>query len=129
MATDLTLSVEDRPGTLADIGEALGKTRVNIEGFAGFGVEGRGIIHVLVEDAMQARRALEDAGLKVEGESDAIVLDFSTSGDADRPGALGEMARKVANAGVNIMVSYVATKNRGVLVTSDNAKAMAALKM
>jgi hypothetical protein len=127
MATDLTISVEDRPGSLADIGESLGKAGVNIEGFAGFGWEGRGIIHVLVEDAMKARKALEDAGLKVEGEADAIVMDMT--GQADQPGALGMAARKVADAGVNIMVAYIATQNRGVIVTSDNAKAMAAFGM
>ncbi len=127
MAKDLTVTVEDRPGTLADIGEALGKAGVNIEGFAGFGVEGRGIIHLLVEDAAKTRTALEGAGIKVEGESDAIVLDLT--GDADRPGALGRTARKIAAAGVNIQVSYVATRNRGVLVSSDNAKARKALGM
>jgi hypothetical protein len=127
MATDLTISVEDRPGTLADIGEALGKAGVNIEGFAGFGMEGRGIIHVLVEDAMKARKALEDAGLKVEGEAEALVMDMTS--DAKRPGKLGEVSRKVANAGVNIQVSYIATGNRAVVVTSDNAKAMAAFGM
>jgi hypothetical protein len=127
MATDLTISVEDRPGTLADIGEALGRAGVNIEGFAGFGMEGRGIIHVLVEDAMAARRALEEAGLKVEGEAEALVMDMTAN--VDRPGSLGEIARKVANAGVNIQVAYIATNNRGVVVTTDNEKAMSAAMM
>jgi hypothetical protein len=124
---DLTVSVEDRPGTLADIGEALGKAGVNIEGFAGFGVEGRGIIHLLVEDAAKARTALETAGIKVEGESDVVVMDLSA--DVDRPGALGEAARRVADLGVNIQASYLATNNRGVVVTSDNAKVRAAFGM
>ena len=127
MATDLTISVEDRPGTLADIGEALGRAGVNIEGFAGFGMEGRGIIHVLVEDAMAARRALEEAGLKVEGEAEALVMDMTAN--VDRPGSLGAIARKVANAGVNIQVAYIATNNRGVVVTTDNEKAMSAAMM
>ena len=127
MATDLTISVEDRPGTLADIGEALGRAGVNIEGFAGFGMEGRGIIHVLVEDAMAARRALEEAGLKVEGEAEALVMDMTAN--VDRPGSLGEIARNVANAGVNIQVAYIATNNRGVVVTTDNEKAMSAAMM
>ncbi len=122
---DLTVTVEDRPGRLADIGEALGRAGVNIEGFAGLGVEGRGIIHLLVADAAAARRALEEAMGKVEGEADAIVLDWAA--DADRPGALGEAARKVADAGVNIRAAYVATHDRGVLVTDDNAKARQAL--
>lgn len=122
---DLTVTVEDRPGTLADIGEALGRAGVNIEGLAGFGVEGRGVIHLLVADAAAARRALEEAGIEVEGEADAIVLDWAA--DADRPGALGEVARKVADAGVNVRAAYVATHDRGVFVTDDNARARQAL--
>ncbi len=122
---DLTVSVEDRPGTLADIGEALGRAGVNIEGFAGLGVEGRGIIHLLVADAAAARKALEEAGMKVEGEAEAVVLEWAA--DADRPGALGEAARKIANAGVNIRTAYVATHDRGVFVTEDNERARQAL--
>jgi hypothetical protein len=127
MAKDLTISLEDRPGTLADLGEALGNAGVNIEGICGLGVEGRGIIHVLVEDAAKAKQALEGAGIKVEGEADALVMDVV--GDQDRPGALGEMARAVSNAGVNIQACYLGTKSRGVLVTTDNAKAAKALGM
>jgi hypothetical protein len=127
MAKDITVSLEDRPGTLADLGEALGKAGVNIEGICGLGVEGRGIIHVLVEDAAKAKQALEGAGIKVEGETDALVMDVV--GNQDRPGALGEMARAVSNAGVNIQACYLATKSRGVLVTTDNAKAAEALGM
>jgi hypothetical protein len=122
---DLMVSMEDRPGTLADLGEALGKAGVNIEGIACFAAEGRAIAHVLVEDAARARQALEGSGIKVEGESDPIVDDMT--GREDRPGALGEAARKIANAGVNIQVTYLATKNRAVIVTSDNQKAKTAL--
>lgn len=127
MATDLTVTLEDRPGTLADLGEALGNAGINIEGISGIGVEGRGIIHVLVDDAAKARQALEAAGIKVEGEADALVADMTS--DADTPGTLGRAARAVANAGVNIQAMYIATRNRGVLVTTDNAKARQALGM
>jgi hypothetical protein len=127
MAKDLTVSLEDRPGTLADLGEALGNAGVNIEGICGMGVEGRGIIHVLVEDAAKARQALEAAGIKVEGEADPIVTPVASR--ADKPGELGRMARAVADAGVNIQAMYLATHDRGVVVTSDNAKALKALAM
>lgn len=125
MAKDLTVSLEDKPGTLADLGEALGNAGVNIEGICGLGVEGRGIIHVLVEDAAKARQALEGAGIKVEGEADPIVSEVKSS--ADKPGELGRMARAIADAGVNVQAMYLATHDRGVLVTSDNAKARKAL--
>ncbi|HEX9121751.1 MAG TPA: ACT domain-containing protein [Actinomycetota bacterium] len=122
MATDLTIVVEDRPGELARVGEALGGAGVNIEGLAGFGFEGRGVIHVLVEDAAAARAALEGAGIAVSGAADALVMPVEA--DVDRPGALGEMARKVADAGINFSAVYLATKNRAVAVTTDNAKAL-----
>ncbi len=126
MATDLELVTEDRPGELARVGEALGDAGVNIEGIAGFGFEGRGVIHVLVEDAAAARSALASAGISVRGEAEALVMELA-DGAADRPGEMGRMARRVADAGVNFVAMYLATKNRAVAVTSDNAKAMASM--
>jgi hypothetical protein len=125
---DLTVSVEDRPGTLAELGEALGKAGINIEGMCVVTSEGRGIVHLLVEDAAAARGALDAAGIKVEGEADPLVSEFPAD-QVDRPGAMGEMARAMADAGVNLQVVYLATKNRAVAVTSDNAKARQALGM
>jgi hypothetical protein len=123
---DLTVSLEDRPGTLADLGEAFGKAGINIEGMCAVTSEGRAIIHLLVADAAAARTALESAGIKVEGEADPLISELD-SAQVDRPGAIGAMARAMADAGVNIQVVYLATKNRAVAVTSDNAKARQAL--
>lgn len=121
MATDFTITVEDRPGGIASIGEALGNAGVNIEGVIGLGFEGRGIIHVCVMDAAKARQALDAAGLKVEGEADAILTE-PVSG-ADQPGTLGAMARRIADAGINVRALYLATGSRGVVVTDDNERA------
>jgi hypothetical protein len=126
MSTDLTVVVDDRAGQLAHLGEALGDAGINIEGFCATTQDGIGIVHVLVENAMVAQNALILADLKVEGESDAVVVDLTD--EADRPGALGRMAGRVASAGVNISVAYLATRNRGVLVTSDNEKTREALQ-
>jgi hypothetical protein len=125
---DLTVMLEDRPGELAKLGEAMGRAGVNIEGLCAVSTEGRAILHILVEDAMAARSALEGAGIKVEGETDPVVMEFPSDAVA-RPGSLGEMARKIADAGVNIQVAYIATGNRGVIVTSDNEKARQAVRM
>jgi hypothetical protein len=126
MATDLAVSVPDSPGGLADVGEALGNAGVNIEGMCGVGMGDRGVIHVLVEDAAAARAALEGAGLSVERESEALVSELPAD-QVDTPGVVGQMARAVANAGVNFQAVYLATKNRAVAVTDDNDKARAAL--
>jgi hypothetical protein len=125
MAKDLLVTMEDHPGMLADMGEALGNAGINLEGLAGFAVEGRGIVHILVEDAGAARSALESAGIKVEGESDVLVMDMT--GDAATPGAMGRAARRVADAGVNLTFGYMATGNRAVIGADDIAKAKAAL--
>ena len=122
MAMDLTVILEDRPGTLADLGEALGKADINIEGGCGFPCEGKGVMHILVEDAATARRALEEAGIEVRGERQVLVLEIE-----DRPGALGEVSRRMANAGVNIDLAYGASNNRLVLGVDDLDKARAAV--
>lgn len=127
MATDLAVSVADQPGGLADVGEALGNAGINIEGLCGVGLGDRGVIHVLVEDGAAARAALEGAGLNVESEAEAIVS--AIPGDVRTPGTLGKMARAVAEAGVNMRAVYLATDNRAVAVTDDNAKALVALGM
>ena len=125
MATDLRVIMEDSPGGLADLGEALGAAGINIQGLCGVTHEGVGIIHILVDGGAAARAALEGAGLTVEGETDVIVGEMP--GDTDKPGIMGAMARKVADAGVNVTVAYIASQNRVVIGTSDNAKAKDAL--
>jgi len=122
MMKDLTVILEDRPGTLADMGEALGKAGINIEGSCGFPSEGKGVGHILVEDAAAARRALEEVGIEVGDEREVLVLEIE-----DQPGALGEVSRRIANAGVNIDLCYLATNTRLVIGADDLDKARAAV--
>jgi hypothetical protein len=109
---------EDQPGTLADIGETLGNAGVNIDGICGFLCEGKGVIHILVEDAASANKALKEGGFEVTEECDVLVLDVS-----DQPGELGGICRRIANAGVNIDLIYAATETRIVLSVDDLEKA------
>lgn len=122
MATDFTITTEDKPGALASIGDALGGAGINIEGLFGVGMEGRGVIHLCVEDAAAARKALDDAGITVEAEADAI-LGPPVQG-ADQAGTMGVMARQLADAGINMRVVYLATNSRVVMVSDDNARVM-----
>ena len=119
---DLTIFLDDRPGTLADMGEALGEAGVNIEGASGFPCEGKGVGHILIEDASKARRVLEEAGIEVGEEREVLVLEVK-----DQPGELGRMARSIANAGVNINLIYIASNTRIVLGADDLDKARSAL--
>ncbi len=122
MAKDLTLIMEDRPGSLAKVGEALGKAGINIDGLCGVTCEGKGVIHVLVEDAVKARRALEANGLEVAEEQDVLVVDVE-----DRPGVLGNVSRRLAGSDVNLNLAYLATSTRLVIGADDLEKARGAL--
>jgi hypothetical protein len=117
MAKDLLVTLEDKPGELARIGEALGGAGINIEGLCAIGYEGRGIAHLLVEDASAARNALEAAGIKVEGESDVMLVDITA--DMDTPGALGRKTRQIADAGVNLKFVYLGTGGKVVVGADD----------
>ena len=122
MAADLTVILENRPGTLAAMGEALGKAGINVNGVCGFPCEGKGVIHILVDDAIAARRALEGAGLDVRGERQVLVL-----GVGNRPGQLGDVCRRIANAGASVDLVYVAADNLLVIGADDLGKARAAV--
>jgi hypothetical protein len=125
MATNLTIVLRDRPGELARIGEATGEAGVNILGLAAFTGEGRGIIHILVADEQveRARRALEAADVGIADEREVLVIDVN-----DRPGTLGELARTLGDASVNIELAYTTFGGvKLVIATDDMESARAAL--
>jgi hypothetical protein len=120
---DLTVVLEDRPGELAKLGEATGEAGINIEGMSAQTGEGRGEIHILVEDAQAAREALSGAGIEVQDERDALVVAVE-----DRPGTMAEVARKLAGAGVNVEFAYATYGGTNVVFgVGDLEEAQAAL--
>jgi len=124
MPKDLTVVLQDRPGELARLGQATGEAGVNLQGMCAFTGEGRGIIHILVDDAKAAaaRQALEEAGMGVADEREVLVVDIE-----DRPGTLGELARSLAEASVNIELAYTTFGVKLVIATDDMDSARAAL--
>jgi hypothetical protein len=124
MATDLTMYLDDEPGELARLGQVLGEAGVNIEGFCATTTGGgQSEVHVLVEDAAVAFDALAGAGIEIATDEEVAVVAV-----ADRPGELGQMSRKLGDAGVNIRLAYLATGTRLVFAADDLAKAKAALE-
>lgn len=118
---DLTIALENRPGALAEMGYALGRAGVSIEGGGGWVADGRGVAHFLFEDGRAARTALEAAGIRVVKEQDVIVQRLKQS----EPGQLGRITRRMAEAGVNIEVLYSDHDHRLILVVDDEAKGRA----
>ena len=126
MATDLTVILEDRPGALARLGEATGEAGINLLGMCALTGDGKGFVHVLVGDAQAsaAREALEAAGMGIADAREALVVDLE-----DRPGTLGDIARTLAEASVNIDLAYTTFGGvKLVVVTDDLGSARAALR-
>jgi hypothetical protein len=124
MARDLSVALDNRPGELARLGEATAGAGINIEGVCGVATGGgTATIHILVEDVVATRSALENAGLEVSDEHDVLVVDVE-----DRPGAMSEVARNLADAGVNIELAYTTFGGvRLVLGVDDLEKTRAAI--
>jgi hypothetical protein len=118
---DLTIELENRPGALADMGDALGRAGVSIEGGGAWVAEGRGVAHFLFEDGSSARDALEAAGIRVLAEREVLVQRLRQS----EPGQLGKLCRRMAESGVNIEVLYSDHDHRLVLVVDELDKARA----
>lgn len=115
---DLTIALENRPGALAEMGDALGRAGVSIEGGGAFVVNGQGVAHFLFEDGAAARGALERAGLRVLEEREVLVQRLNQT----EPGQLGKLSRRMAEAGVNIEVLYSDHDHQLILVVDDLAK-------
>jgi hypothetical protein len=120
---DLTVVLDDKPGALAELGEATGATDINIEGMCATTGGGKGEIHILVEYGEATLAALKEAGMEVSEDRDVLVVEVQ-----DRPGTMAEVARKVGDAGVNIEFAYTTFGGvRLVLGVDDLDKARAAM--
>lgn len=115
---DVAIELTDRPGALAEMGEALGRAGVSVEGGGAWVVDGRGVAHFLFEDGDAARQALEGAGIRVLGVRDVVVQRLKQA----VPGQLGMLTRRMAEAGVNIEVLYSDHDNQLILVVDDVEK-------
>jgi hypothetical protein len=116
--TDLTIALENRPGALADMGEALGRAGVSIEGGGAWVVGDRGVAHFLFTDGAAAREALENAGIRVAAQREVVALRLKQG----VPGQLGLLTRRMAEAGVNIEVLYSDHDHQLILVVDDVAR-------
>jgi hypothetical protein len=118
---DLAVVIDTRPGALADMGEALARAGVSIEGGGAWVTGDEGSAHFLFDDGVAAQRALEAAGIRVLSASEVLIVTLKQ----DVPGQLGLLTRRMADAGVNIEVLYSDHANQLILVVDDVDKGRA----
>ncbi len=114
MSFDLVIDVENTPGALAEVAAAISDAGVNIAAATCIGPGDRAELHILVPHGEAARHLLAISHLAVSREREVVVVDVE-----DRPGVLADLARKVAKAGINLDMVYVATRNRVVFGSPD----------
>jgi hypothetical protein len=122
MAFDLVIDIENTPGALARVAAAISDAGVNIAAATCVGTGERAEMHILVPHAEAARHSLAISHLAVNREREVVVIDVE-----DRPGVLADLTRKIAKAGVDLDLVYVATRNRVVFGSADLAGLRAAL--
>ena len=120
MAQDITVILEDKPGTLANMGKALGNAGINIKGGCGLPFEGQGIIHLLVDDPDGAIAAL--AGVDIEAHTPVPVIQKKIQ---DHPGEFGKLTKSMSDAGINVYMFYLSADGEIVLGVNDIEKARA----
>ncbi|HUJ35931.1 MAG TPA: ACT domain-containing protein [Solirubrobacteraceae bacterium] len=114
MAFDLVIDIENTPGALAQVAAAISDAGVNIAAATCIGPGERAELHILVPHAEAARHSLAISHLGVTREREVVVVDVE-----DRPGVLADLTRKIAAAGIDLNLVYVATRNRVVFGSSD----------
>jgi hypothetical protein len=122
MAVDLVIDIENTPGALAQVAAAISDAGVNISAATCVGPGDRAEVHILVPHAEAAKHALAISHLAVTREREVVVVEVE-----DRPGVLADLTRKIAKAGVDLDLIYVATRNRVVFGAPDLARLRAAL--
>ncbi len=122
MAVDLVIDIENTPGALAQVATSISDAGVNIAAATCVGAGERAELHILVPHAEAVKHALAISHVAVTREREVVVVAVE-----DRPGVLADLARKVARAGVNLDLVYIATQNRVVFGAEDAAALRAAL--
>jgi hypothetical protein len=113
MATEFTVITEDRPGTLADLAEALSKGGVNLMAVHATPCPEHGIIQFVTDNPDATVSVLKAANINYTTRQ-VLLLTFK-----EEPGQLARLARALAQANININSVYITLHGQVVLDVSD----------
>lgn len=126
-ARQLSIFLDNRPGTLADVCTELANQKINIFAMSISDTADHSVVRLIVSDPQKALYLLEERGALVV-ENNVLLLENS-----NKPGTMATIAQKLAKAKVNIEYAYLATsptskKGLAVLRVSDTKKALKVLE-
>lgn len=119
----LTVVLENHPGTLADVCSCLAVKEINILALSIAEMIDTGELRIVVNNARRAKALLEEWGFDVL-ESEVLVVEMT-----NEPGVMAQIARRLAKGRVNIEYAYCSASKEGnrvlgVLKVSDASKAL-----
>lgn len=114
VAKNLVIELDNQPGELAKVATAISDAGVNISAATCIGTGARAELHILVPHAEPVRRALAITNTAITREREVVVVQAQ-----DRPGELATLAHRIAEAGINLDLVYVATNSRVVVGSED----------
>ena len=118
----LSVSVDNKPGAVAEIVKALGNAKVNILALLAWAEGPAGTVQVIVEDSRRAKKALDDARIAYQEQAiEQIEL-------ANKAGELSKTLDKLAAKGVNLNAIYATATKGGKKAVVVYAVATAAAK-
>jgi hypothetical protein len=122
----LAIFLDNRPGTLARVAQALAEAKVNIYAFTTSDTVDHTVVRMVVSDYRKALHLFEEHGTLVV-EDDVLMIEGN-----NQPGSLARIAQRLADAKVNIEYGYCATPpdaRKGLLVlrVREPRKALKAL--
>lgn len=123
----LSVTMENTPGTLAKLCSAFGEKKVNILAFTSREHEGKSLVLVIVDKLEVAKKVLQTIGYAC---TEKQVLGTRLP---NRPGTLATVAKRLAEAGINIEYAYSgvepgSTQQLVVLSVSDFERAKKLVK-
>ncbi len=98
---DFAIHVTNRPGEIARAADALARKDVNMKSIAGMVIGNQGVIRIIADDVEAARSALSENNIRFE-ESELVTVLLE-----NKAGELGNMATKLAQAGIDLKAIYV----------------------
>ena len=113
---EFRISLPNEPGQLARLGETLGQRGVNILTVAAIGAANP-VIALVTDNENQTREALQEMDLIFQ------ELEILTVKMPNRPGELGILSKKLADADINIESIYLLGEGEVVFTVSNTAKA------
>jgi len=120
LATQLALFLENKPGTLAAVCDALAEAKINIFALTISDTVDHAVVRMVVSDTHKALSIFEAHGT-LEVENEVLMIEHD-----NRPGTLSEVAKKLAAKKINIEYAYLAggphTKKGLMILRPDNIK-------